>query len=230
MLYRVFKGFPVCLAFATLASAQSPAPSVVVTTGSASAAVRPTAARLELEIDNRAQSAAQAATENSARLRRLMAALRSLGFTPQQAQVTSYSVRADVDYDTSKLRFYEASAVVTVAVGDLDKLGTVIDSGLASGATEVNHIEYVSDSLASARSRVLGEALQAARKDAEALAQAAGGRLGRLVDVSTIPFPEGSAGAITLQPGQINPSGFITVAPHDVTVALTVYARWEITY
>lgn len=212
----------------TTARAQTPVPAIVIASGSASAGLRPTAARLVLGIDNRAQTAAQAATENASRQRSLLAVLRSLGFAAGEAQVTSYSVRADVDYQTSKLRFYEASTEVSVAISDLDKVGRVVDSALASGATEINRIDYLSDSIAVARDRVLGEALGRAKRDAEALATAAGGHLGRLIEVSTLPPPRGSEDGLTLQPGMIGGAGYITIAPHDVTVSQTVYTRWEI--
>ena len=216
------------LFLSSAALAQGTAPAVVVTTGRASANLQPTAAQVSLGIENRAQSASSAASENGARQRRLLATLQRLGFSPQQARVVSYYVRADMDYETNKLLGYEASTEVSVAVDRLDQVGSVIDSALTSGATEVSNIEYLSDSLPLVRDRVLAEAFGAAQKDAQALAHAAGGRLGRLLEVSTLPFPQGRAGVMELQPGAVRASGFMTIAPHEVTVALEVFTKWEI--
>ena len=210
----------------TSATAQdSSSEGLIVTTGSASGAMPPTAARLSLGIGTRASSASAAAADNGKRLRQLLAALGRLGFGSRDARMTSYQVSMDEDYETGKLRGYEALTEVEVAISDLATLGSVIDSALAAGATGVSDIDFVAESLPQLRLRLLAEALAGARRDAEALAVASGGHLGELVALSTIPF---SQGIDYLQAGVVRSAGFATIGPRDVKVQTTVYARWRL--
>lgn len=231
MTSRLAFALALCAAAPSVAEAQKPAPAVITTTGSATTNLRPTSAVVMLAIEDRSPSAATAAAENAGRQQRVLAALVRIGFSPVQARVTGYSVRADMDFQTGNLRGYQASASVSVSVSELGKLGVLIDTALAAGATGVDRITYSSDSATIVRTRMLAEAMASARRDAEALARAAGGRLGRLLDVSTSPLSLDSPRAFALQPG-VTEAAFdaVAFAPRDVTVDATVYARWEMTF
>jgi len=206
-----------------------PAEALIVTTGRASGAAPPTSARLRLGIESKASSAGTAAADNSARQRRLLATLARLGFGSSDARMTAYSVRADVDYETGKLRNYVASTDVEVAISNLATLGSVIDSSLAAGATEISNIDFIADSLPQLRVRLLDEALANARRDAEALAKAAGGRLGELVELSTIPFPQGPGGESYVSAMSVQTTDrFSAIGPRDVKTAVVVYTRWHL--
>ena len=76
--------------------------------------------------------------------------------------------------------------------------------------------------------RSLGEALGKARSDADALATAAGGSLGRLLDVTTVGglgWASGVRLAAVTATGTANRAPVFT--PRDVVVQVSVQARWE---
>jgi len=211
----------------TSAGAQSaPSEGLIITTGMATGTVPPTTARLSLLIGTRAGSASSAAADNGTRLRKLLAALDRLGFGARDARMTGYAVRADEDYDSGKLRGYEANTEVEVAISDLASLGSVIDSALAAGATGVRDIDFIAESLPQLRVRLLGEALAAARRDAEALATASGGRVGELVEMSTVPFDDRPPNMFAM--GASYGNGLASITPRDVGITTVVYTRWRL--
>jgi len=211
----------------TSARAQgAPVEALIITTGTATGTVPPTKARLSLLIGTKGGSASSAAADNGTRLRKLLAALDRLGFGAPDARMTGFAVRADEDYKSGNLRGYEANTEVEVAISNLATLGSVIDSALAAGATGVTNIDFIADSLPQLRTRLLGEALAAARRDAEALATASGGRVGELVEMSTIPLDDRPPRMLAM--GSSFGNAFADATPRDVGITTVVYARWRL--
>ena len=203
------------------------APATIVTTGEGQVALPPDRAVVSLGIYSHSATAALASSENGVKQQDVLEALRALGFTDADIQATHFSVSPQYDYENSDtLTGYRAQADVKVHVARLDQLGALIDAVLGAGGSEIDEIVFVSDSASIARDRALTEALRQARRDAATLASAAGGQLGELIEVSTIPPPSGS-GVLTLQPGLIS-SRYAMIAPKDVMVSVTVYARWVV--
>jgi len=97
---------------------------------------------------------------------------------------------------------------------------------LRAGATDLPSITFESDSVAIGRRLALGEALAKARSDAEALATAGAGSLGRLLEVST---QAGSGYRTSLQAVSLTVAarGAPAITPQDVVVQVSVQARWE---
>lgn len=198
----------------------------IVTKGRSQGSLPPTSARVAFLVTSRAPSASAAAADNGSRQASLLRALTALGYGAGKTRLADYLVRADENYETGKVRHYEARAEIETVVSDLAALGSTLDSALRAGATEVGRITFLADSLEELRSRLLATALAAARRDAEALATASGRRLGDLVEVSTIPFPQGPDTELALMPGLVG-SGYLSVGPRDVQVDVTVYAKWR---
>ena len=142
---------------------------------------------------------------------------------------TEFGVGPNIDYEHgNKVTGYEATATIRLVVHDLTQIGRVIDLALTAGATDVSDVAFESDSVTIGRRRALGEALAKARSDADALATAAGGSLGRLLEVSSgggFGFASGarlSAVAVTA-----SASRAAEFTPRDVVVQVSVQARWE---
>jgi len=69
-------------------------------------------------------------------------------------------------------------------------------------------------------------AMSNARAEAEAMAEAAGGGLGTLLRVMTLPdYAQNSRSAWSAYPGGPGPEG-VYITPTDVTVIVTVQATW----
>jgi uncharacterized protein YggE len=199
------------------------APSVVTTSATASGRAPATRASITLRISTHGSTAVAATRENEQRQQRVRAALARVGRDVGEVRQTRFEVDRDPDRTgQAASRPFEANTYVVVPNVTVGDVGAVIDSTLAAGATGIEFIAYSADSTAISRTQLLTQALGSARDDAAALATAAGGRLGRLLHVSTSPLDQ------LFDSGVQRGGSFIGFTPSDVSAAVTVYARWEI--
>jgi len=211
-------------------AAEPPAGTTIGAKGTGEVIVPADGAVLRLEVHGRGDSAAAASAEVAVRLDALLAALRPLGDAVETPSSTGYGVspdsRWDDDTDTEVLLGYVASSGLRVTVRDLGRLGAVIDAALAGRADSVGRPEFTSSRQREARDRALELAYAQARRDAEVLARAAGGRLGPAVTLTTDPsgFRGGFAEEITVSgaaPG-------LHVESPQVEVRMTVAGTWRV--
>ena len=117
---------------------------------------------------------------------------------------------------------------IAVTVRDLESVGRVLDAGLGAGATGLDSVRFRLADEAAATEEARRNAVADARRRATTIAEALGGRLGRLAAVS-----EGApAGPVPLREARL---AFAAVAdaptpvlPGAVEVAVTVTAVWEL--
>jgi uncharacterized protein YggE len=224
---------PVAASLAALLLAQVPSPppkaaAEILTAGSGEATLSPQRAALRIGMTSRASNAADASSRNARLLQSVLDTLRRAGFPRESLQTVAFGVGPNIDYEHgNKVTGYEATAAVRLMVHDLTRIGQLIDLALTAGATDLSSITFESDSVEIGRRQALGEALAKARSDAEALATAAGGSLGRLLEVSSRAgyFPGVSLNAVvvTAAAGRSGPA----ITPRDVVVQVAVQARWE---
>jgi uncharacterized protein len=200
----------------------------ILTAGSGEATLPPQRAVLTIGMTSRASNAADASSRNAKILRSVLDTLGRAGFPRESLKTVNFGVDPNIDYEhANKVTGYDATATIRLVVHDLTQIGRVIDLALTAGATGVSNVTFESDSVGIGRRRALGEALARARSDADALATAAGGSLGRLVEVSTLLTGFGYGGrvsaALTFSTARQAPE----FTPRDVVVQVSVQARWE---
>lgn len=159
--------------------------------GEGEARAKPDRAMITVGVQTRAATAAAAAAENARKQNAVLDTLRKLGFTPEQLTTSNYSVSPEMQYDQQGQRprviGYVVSNNVRVDVRQLDRAGTVIDAALARGANEIHGLNFYLSDPGPARRAAIADAVAKARADAEALASAAGGRLGPILELSVSP-------------------------------------------
>jgi uncharacterized protein YggE len=119
---------------------------------------------------------------------------------------------------------YRASNTLEVRLDDLSKLGPVIDAGVATGANNVEGVEFQLKDDGPQRKAALKQAASDARGKAEALADAMGMRLGPVIEVieggvagGPIPMArramlaESFAVSTPEQPGQLQVTASVTI-------------------
>jgi hypothetical protein len=168
-------------------------------------------------VQTRSATAAAAARDNAQRQRAVIEAIVSLGIPREQIATENYSVAPDTRYDQSTQKTtvvgYVVSNVVRIDVHRIDQVASVLDTALGKGANQINSLDFYASNADSARHVALVQAISRARADAQVMAQAAGGSLGSLIELSTSdagPRPvyrmaatAGIAGAPTpIEPGQ----------------------------
>ena len=180
------------LAAAPLAYAQSVAPAPFSATSlnlSATGEVRtaPDMATLSLGVQSTAPTAAAAMSGNAAQMDRILATLKGEGLTARDIQTSRLTLNPQYVYQQGqppRLTGYQASNTLTIDEHDLDHLGRLVDEAVAAGATNVDQISFGLADPSEVKNEARVKAVHALEAKAQLYANAAGYRLGRLVNLT----------------------------------------------
>jgi len=194
--------------------------------GTAIISLKPDMASLYLGVDAQATTATQAQSNASKAMAAVIAAVKKQGVA--DADVATQGINLNPTYDpningTSHVNGYQASQSLSVKVRDLDKLGPVIDAGVAAGATSVGGISFSLADPTAATDQARQMAVADAHKRAQSMATAAGVTLGAPISVTeesaTQPPVYYAAGAAADKASAATP---VQVGTTDVTVTVDV--------
>jgi len=222
---------------APAARAQQPAlaPTPIVTTlATGEEHVVPDRARLSIGVQTQAATAADASARNARLQRSVIDTLRALGTPQDQITTSGFNVYPEQSYDQatrrSRITGYNVQNTVVVELRRVDQVGPALDAVLAKGANLVSSLAFYSSDAEGARRRALANAVQKARQDAEAMARAAGGQLGPLVELSS-GYQAPPRPMMELQMARVAGAAADASTPISEgtqTVVATVTARWAI--
>lgn len=168
------------------ASREPVRPSITVS-AQGSTRITPDRATVQVGVQTRATTAAAASAENARIAQRVIAAVRALGIGAEQISTVNYSVNPEYRHQenrTPQVTGYVVHNTVVVDVRQIEQVGRVIDAALSNGANMINSLNFYASNTEEARRVALGSAVEKARKDAEAIARAAGGTLGGLAEAN----------------------------------------------
>lgn len=212
-------------------SLPAPVPAVppqIVTSASGEARLAPDRANVLIGVQTRAATAAAAARDNNSRQQAVIAAIGAAGIPREQISTENYNVYAETRSDRPDqnpvVSGYVVTNVVRVEVRRTEQVGPVIDAALAKGANQINGLEFFSSNTDAGRRQALAVAIGKARGDAEAMARAAGGRLGQLLELST----EDSGPVPMYRSRQLDKAAMAApIEPGELTLRVAVTARWQ---
>lgn len=206
-----------------------PRVSEIATSGRGEIRMPPTRAIVLFTVENFARNAAAAASDNARTSQATIAALKSAGMRDADISNGGYSVNQDFEKgDRLKPRGFNARNVVRVEVSPIANVGKVIDAALEAGASNVLPIQFMGGDLSTVRRDALKSAVVEARRDAEALAEAAGGSLGRLLSMTSgIGQPTYRGEMVALASGSATGYTPTDLRPGDLTVSAIASGRWE---
>jgi len=202
----------------------------IVTSGEGEVRISPDRATISVGVQSRAATAAAAGADNARRQRAILDTLRSLGLTSEDLSTANYNVSPEMQYTPNgttppRVIGYTVTNTVQAELKKLEDIGKIIDAVLAKGANEISSLQFHSTKADSARRAALGIAVANARADGEALARAAGGSLGALIEVSTasypIPRPSETFSRVAMAAKSPTP-----IEPGEQTVSANVTVRW----
>jgi uncharacterized protein YggE len=207
-----------------------PQPPQIVTSSVGEVQVAPDRATISLGVQSRAGTAADAAAQNSRKQRAVIDAVKSKGIAAEQIATTSFNVIPETQYDqrgqaTPKTTSYLVMNTVTVEVRRIDQIGAVIDAALAAGANQVNSLSFSVAAADSVRRIALANAVTKSRLDAEAMARAAGGSLGTLIELTAGEAYSPPVPMMYAQRAEMKQS--VPIEPGQETIRATVTARWQ---
>ncbi|MGH7213989.1 MAG: SIMPL domain-containing protein [Tepidisphaeraceae bacterium] len=210
-----------------------PVPSLTVS-GDAEVSVAPDRATVRLGAVGQAPTAAEAQNKVNEVVARAIDAIKDAGIDEKDIQTSGLSLQpvytqpqrgeAMAPDFQPRIVAYRASNTVQVTVNDVAKVGDAIDAGVKSGANQLEGISFDLKDDAAQRREALAQAVQEARAKAEALATAAGVKLGAFLDISESGvqvFPhqmpmmamraEMGHAATPVQPGQVRVHASVTL-------------------
>lgn len=211
---------------------QGPRESTVVVSGEGHSAVAPDMAIITLSVVKDAKTAREALDANNADMASVLKALKDGGIEARDLQTSGFTINPQYSYPNSsdgqnrppELVGYQVVNGLSIRVRDLSKLGEIIDQSVTLGVNQGGSIQFTNDKPDATITEARKAAVADAKAKAETLTQAAGVKLGRVIEISEVvgrPQPvmmarasmkEFSGDAVPVQGGENS---------YDVTVTVT---------
>lgn len=201
----------------------------LVASGTGTVQLSPDRALLTVAIESRAAEASVAGVRNAEIVASVRAALGTVGIDADDITTAHYNVGTDWRrQDGERIpNGYVAETMLRVTLADITAAGKAIDAVLGAGANRIDGVQFSSSRADEARREALALAVQDAMGTAEAMAIAAGGGLGSLIELST----EGTTRPVAMMRGMRAEVAYADapteITPGDLTVTARVVGRWS---
>lgn len=209
-----------------------PRESTVVVSGEGNSAIAPDMAIITLSVVKDAKTAREALDANNADMAAVLKALKEGGIEARDLQTSGFTINPQYSYPTGndgqnrppELVGYQVVNGLSIRVRDLSKLGEIIDQSVTLGVNQGGSIQFTNDKPEAAITEARKAAVADAKAKAETLTEAAGVKLGRVIEISEVvgrPQPvmmarssmkEFAGDAVPVQGGENS---------YDVTVTVT---------
>lgn len=164
--------------------------------GHGEVAAAPDIASLQLGIEAQKASVAEAQTEASTAMDKVMTALRAGGVADKDIQTQYFSIQQITRWDEEKQEEivigYRVSNMVMAKIREIDKTGSIIDAVAEAGGdfTRINNISFSIDDPSAYRIEARNKAMADAKAKAEQLANLSAVSLGKPTYISeSISYP-----------------------------------------
>jgi uncharacterized protein YggE len=158
----------------------------VLVSGDAIVQAQPDTAIITISVITQNKRALDAQQENANRSEEVVRAVKAAAGAGAEVKTSGYSVQPIQVFRENQpptITGYQASNSVTVVMGDLMRVGAVIDAASQAGANNINGVSFTLRKDRPAKDQALAEATRAAVGKAQVIAQALGGRVARIVEV-----------------------------------------------
>ncbi|NKL79719.1 SIMPL domain-containing protein [Rhizobium leguminosarum] len=232
VLMTALLALPLAAPAPAFAQEVKPREPVISVTGNGESSVAPDMAVVNLAVVKQAKTAREALDENNKAMNDVLAALKSGGIAERDLQTSGFSIQPQYNYpqpvdgqqQQPQLIGYQTINSVTVRLRDLAKLGAVIDQSVSLGINQGGEIQFTNDKPDAAFEEARKAAVADAVKRAKTLSEAAGVKLGRILEINenvprAMPQPvyratmmkEASDAAVPVQGGENNYNVSVTV-------------------
>ena len=192
----------------------------------------PDVAYLNLAVETIAKSASQAVKENAEKTNSVIEAIKAKLGENDKVSTAGYNLSPIYEYNNqtkkSEFKGYKASNQIVVEVHNLKQIGAIIDSTAEAGLNNIQSLRFDTTKSAELRKKALAEAVKDAKATAEILAQAAGVKITRILQLSPsydYPMPVYRDFAVAKEAAAPPPT---PIEPGDLTIKATVNIVFEI--
>ena len=185
---------------------------LVTVGGEATIAVAPDIAVIRVGVTSQGKNAREASEVNSRQMTAVLAAIKTNGIDPRDIQTSRLSLQPQYDPNksgTARLTGFLITNQITIKIHEIGRLPVILDSAIAAGANEMSGIEFEVSQQSRLLDQARAEAVADARRKAALYAQAAGAKLGHVVQITdeSAPAPRPlvqamRAGAVPVAPGE----------------------------
>jgi uncharacterized protein YggE len=232
VLMTALLALPLAAAAPAFAQEIKPREPVISVTGDGESSVAPDMAIVNFAVVKQAKTAREALDENNKAMNDVLAALKSGGIAERDLQTSGFSIQPQYNYpqpvdgqqQQPQLIGYQTINSITVRLRDLAKLGAVIDQSVSLGINQGGDIQFTNDKPDAVIDEARKNAVASAVKKAKTLSEAAGVKLGRILEINenvprAMPQPvyratmmkEASDAAVPVQSGENNYNVSVTV-------------------
>lgn len=176
--------------------AAKPREATIAVTGEGRAEIAPDMALIDIGVVKDAKTAREALDANNAAMAEVLAAFKEAGIAERDIQTSGFSINPQYHYPQSSqgdnpppvLVGFQVANTVALRVRDLARLGEILDKAVTLGANQGNAIRFVNDKPEAAISQARRKAVEDAMAKARELTEAAGVRLGRVLEISETSY------------------------------------------
>jgi uncharacterized protein YggE len=202
----------------------------ITITGEGKVSSKPDLAKIDLGVWSEGATVAAVQRDNTAKTNAIIDALKKLGVAEDDIQTSNYSLQPKIDWTDGKQNVtgYTLSQMISAKIRNLDNVGTAIETSITAGSNQIQGVQFTIDDPSSVQDRARLEAIADARKKAEALSQALG-----LKVLKVITFSESSGGYVPPQPMMykaLEAGAVANVAPDIQPGALDVTTNVSVTF
>jgi|GEM_PF-1130814 len=155
-----------------------------------SASAKPDMALLQVSVAHDGKTAKSALDGVNQGMQTLLAALKKQ-LPEADIQTSDFTLnpvyRQDDDAKSKPQKIFQASAVLALKIRKSDAVGTIIDTAMNNGATSVSNLVWTNSDLKSLYTAARKQAIANALDEANAYAEAAGAKVGRVIRITEMP-------------------------------------------
>ncbi|CAM3155706.1 SIMPL domain-containing protein [Sphingomonas antarctica] len=191
----------------------------------------PDIATISAGVVTQAVDARTALSDNSARMTRVVAALRKAGVAERDLSTAQISLSPQYRYADNQppvITGYQASNSVSVRFRDISASGAILDALVAQGANQINGPALSIDKPEAALDEARLSAMAAARSRAALYARAAGLTVRRIVAISESADEQSRPYPVMMRAMSADAAAKTEVLPGEQSVGVTVAVTFEL--
>ena len=147
--------------------------------------VTPDRTLIKLGVQSNGRSAKEAQSRNSATIRQVVRALKSLGIEEKDIATDWYIIEPLYeDYDSLRIKGYRIYNIIEITMRDVSRANDAIVAAFQAGANQVVDVQFYTSELRKYRDQARELAMKAATEKAEALSSAAGAGVGCVLTIN----------------------------------------------